>query len=36
MKWIIGILVIIGAIGLGFGFAWLALGAFEDDEEDEQ
>ena len=32
MKWLIGILVLIRAIGIGFCFAW-ALGAFEDDEE---
>lgn len=35
MKWLIGILVLIGAIGLGLGFAY-ALGVFEDDEEDQQ
>lgn len=35
MKWLIGILVLIGAIGIGIAFAW-ALGAFEDDEEEQQ
>lgn len=35
MKWLIYILVLIGAIGIGFGLVWaLDVDAFEDDEED--
>lgn len=34
MKWLIATLVLIGAIGIGFGLAW-ALDTYED-EEDKQ
>ena len=36
MKWLIGILVLIGAIVIGFGLAWALDTTFEDDEEKQQ